>query len=124
MNECYIGGQQDALLNANFRKVAYTSTHLQVVLMSVPAGEEIGEEVHDEHDQMFFIISGEGKLILGKEKVPVRQGDVVVIPVGVYHNVKSLGPEDLKMYSFCTPPHHDPATVHPTRESAVIDQEH
>jgi len=116
--------QHDVIDNINFRNVVYTAKHIQIVFMSVPAGEEIGEEVHDKHDQTFVIVAGEAKVIIGAEKIPVHPGDLIVIPVGVYHNVKSLGPHDLKMYSFCSPPHHPPKTIHPTRESAVSFQEH
>ena len=113
-----------ALQNDNFRQVVYTADHIQVVLMSVPAGEEIGEEVHDQHDQTFVFVAGEGKVVIGSEKVPVHPGDLVVIPVGVYHNVKSLGPKSLKLYSFCAPPHHAPGTILPTKASATGVQEH
>ena len=110
--------------NRDFRRVVYTCKNIQVVLMSVPAGDEIGEEVHDEHDQTFVFVAGEGKVIVGAKKIPIHPGDLVVIPVGVYHNVKNLGPQDLKLYSFCSPPHHPRGTVHPTRKSAVGSQEH
>lgn len=120
----YHGDRAAAELNTNFRQVVYTTDHIQVVLMSVPAGQEIGEEVHEEHDQTFVILGGEGKVTIDAEKIPVHAGDVIVIPIGVYHNVKSLGPGDLKCYSFCTPPHHAPGTVHTTKESAVSAQEH
>ena len=120
----YRANAHDVIDNIYFRKVVYTAKHIQIVFMSVLAGEEIVEEVHDEHEQTFVFVSGEGKVIIGAEKIPVHPGDLITIPVGVYHNVKSLGPTDLKLYSFCTPPHHPPNTIHPTRESAVSSQEH
>lgn len=120
----YHGVQKTVLANTNFREVVFTADHIQVVMMSVPAGQEIGEEVHEEHDQTFVFVAGEGKVHIGAEHVPAHAGDIIVIPVGVYHNVKSLGPGDLKLYSFCTPPHHPPTTVHATKESAVGEQEH
>src|SRR3990167_7519447 len=120
----YRANEHDVIDNVNFRQVVYTARHIQIVFMSVPGGEEIGEEVHDEHDQTFVFVSGEGKVIIGEEKIPVHPGDLIVIPRGVYHNVKSIGPLDLKLYSFCTPPHHPRGTVHPTKESAIGAQEH
>lgn len=123
MNYFYTN-QSKVIRNNDFRRVVYTGKKIQVVLMSVPAGEEIGEEVHDEHDQTFVFVAGEGKVIVGAKKIPVHPGDLVVIPVGVYHNVKNVGPQDLKLYSFCSPPHHPPGTVHPTKESAIGEQEH
>ena len=120
----YHSNWQEAVNNNDFRKVVYTAHHIQVVMMSVPAGEEIGEEVHDEHDQMFVIIAGEGKVMLGKEHIAVRPGDIVVIPAMTYHNVKSLGPVDLKLYSFCAPPHHPVGTLHRTKAEAIPAQEH
>ncbi len=124
MADYYRGNAVAANENRDFRRVVYTAPHIQVVLMSVSAGEEIGEEVHDEHDQMFLIIAGEGKVSVGSEKIPAHVGDLIVVPARVYHNVKSLGPEDLKLYSFCAPPHHEQGTVHPTKASAAPDQEH
>ncbi|KKU48889.1 MAG: hypothetical protein UX68_C0006G0006 [Parcubacteria group bacterium GW2011_GWA2_46_9] len=120
----YHANTSTVVQNTDFRHVVYTAKNIQVVFMSVLAGEEIGEEVHDEHDQTFVFVAGEGKVIIGTEKIPVHPGDLIVIPRGVYHNVKSIGPLDLKLYSFCTPPHHPRGTVHPTKESAIGAQEH
>ena len=124
MENYFHSNSQNAAANTDFRRVVYTSEHIQVVLMSVIAGEEIGEEVHDEHDQTFLIVSGEGKVTVGAEKIAAHAGDVIVIPMGVYHNVKSLGPGDLKLYSLCAPPHHPRNAVHPTKAAAASAQEH
>ncbi len=124
MSDYYHANTTAVSENTDFRRVVYTAPHIQVVLMNVPAGEEIGEEVHEEHDQMFLVVAGEGKISIGAEKIPAHVGELVIIPAGVYHNVKSIGPEDLKLYSFCAPPHHAPNTVHPTKESAIGAQEH
>ena len=120
----YHTSREVALSNENFRHVVYTAEHIQIVLMNVPGGQEIGEEVHEQHDQTFVFVAGEGKVTVGSEKLPVHPGDLLVIPMGVYHNVKSLGPEPLKLYSFCTPPHHPSGTIYPTKASATTEQEH
>lgn len=110
--------------NTDFRRVVYTAEHVQVVFMSVPSGEGIGEEVHESHDQTLVVVAGEGKIVVGGEKLPVHPGDAIVIPAGAYHDVRSLGPGDLKLVSLSTPPHHPPGTIHPTKASAAKHQEH
>jgi len=120
----FVSRREEAISNQDFRRVIFTASHVQIVLIRIPAGEEIGEEVHDEHDQIFVVVAGEGKVLLGKEQVPIKGGDTIVIPVKVYHNVKSLGPSDLKLYSFCSPPHHPPGLVHTDKASAAPSQEH
>jgi mannose-6-phosphate isomerase-like protein (cupin superfamily) len=120
----FVCHKSTAEFNTDFRRVIFTSDHIQAILMSVPAGQEIGEEVHDEHDQTFVAISGEGKLSLGEEEVPLQAGDMAVVPKGVYHNLRNLGTGPLQLYSFCSPPHHPPGTVHPDKLSALAAQEH
>ena len=69
MQPYFHGNAATAQDNNNFRHVVYTAAHIQVVLMSVPAGQEIGEEVHDNHDQLFTVVSGEGKVLIGEEEM-------------------------------------------------------
>ena len=98
-----------------FRRVVYDTRHLQAVVMSVGVGEEIGEEVHDEQDQLFVFAEGEGKMTIGAEKVAVHSGDVVIIPSGVYHNLRNLGPGPLKLFTCFAPPHYPPGSIMETR---------
>src|ERR1035437_4108091 len=79
--------EKDALKNENFRKVLYTSKHLQLVLMSLKPGEDIGEETHPNVDQFFRFEGGKGKCIINGNEYKVENGDVIVIPAGSKHNV-------------------------------------
>jgi mannose-6-phosphate isomerase-like protein (cupin superfamily) len=91
--------EKDALKNMNFRKVLYSSKHLQVVLMSLKPGEEIGEETHISNDQFFRFEGGKGKCIIDGNEYKVENGDAVVVPAGSKHNVINTdAAKELKMY--------------------------
>jgi mannose-6-phosphate isomerase-like protein (cupin superfamily) len=112
------------LENEDFRRVLYTAEHCQLVLMSIPAGEDIGEEVHDV-DQFIRIEEGEGQSILDGVERDLTDGSVVVIPAGVRHNIKNMSSSDaLKLYTLYAPPHHEDAVVHKTKKDAQKDDEH
>lgn len=116
--------EQLALENENFRKVLYTAPHCQLVLMSVPVGEDIGEEVHDV-DQFIRIEKGEGQSILDGVERDLTDGSVVVIPAGVRHNIKNVSKtEALKIYTLYAPPHHKDGTIHATKADAEKSEEH
>jgi mannose-6-phosphate isomerase-like protein (cupin superfamily) len=108
--------------NGDFRRVLYTSNYMQLVLMSIPAGGEIGEEVHGV-DQFLRIESGEGTAILNGSEHALTGSSVIVVPAGVRHNVLSTGSEPLKLYSLYAAPHHADKTVHVTKEEADADDE-
>ena len=92
--------EKDTLSNNNFRKILYTSKHIQLVLMSLRPGEEIGEEVHTENDQLFRIEGGHGKCIIDGNEYEIKDGDAIVIPSGAKHNVLNIDNQtDLKMYT-------------------------
>ena len=74
--------EKDTLKNENFRKVLYTSKHMQLVLMSLKPGEDIGEEIHPSVDQFFRFEAGNGKCIIDGNEYVVGNGDVIVIPAG------------------------------------------
>lgn len=96
--------EKDTLENNNFRKVLYTSTHSQLVLMSLKPQEEIGKEIHEENDQFFRFEGGEGKVVINDNEYIVTDGDAVVIPAGAEHNViNTSDSEDLKMYTIYSP---------------------
>lgn len=114
--------EKDTLANANFRKVVYTGHYLQLVLMSVPAGGEIGLEVHGQ-DQFIRVEKGEGKAILDGVEHALLDDSIVVIPAGTKHNIVNTGPEDLKLYTLYGAPHHADGTVHATKEDADKDDE-
>ncbi len=116
--------EQETLDNNNFRKVLYTSTYGQVVVMSLLPKEEIGMEVHETTDQFFRIDSGEGKVIIDGEESIISDGFAVVVPAGSQHNViNTSADKSLKLYTIYMPPHHKDGTVHQTKEIAEADGE-
>ena len=110
--------------NDLFRKVLYTGHNLQLVLMAIPAGEEIGEEVHDDRDQFFRIEAGTGVVSIDGVDNPVKADDGVIVPQGARHNVKATGSETLKLYTIYGPPEHVDGTVHQTCAEANAAHEH
>lgn len=111
--------EKDTLENPNFRKVVYTGTHLQLVLMRLKGGEDIGEEVHHQTDQFFRFESGTGKCIIDGYEFRVKAGDVLIVPAGARHNVVNTNPtEDLKLYTLYAPPQHKDGVVRATKEEA------
>ena len=111
--------EKDTLKNENFRKVLYTSNHLQLVLMTLKTGEEIGEEVHIGIDQFFRFESGMGKCIIDGNEYTVEDGDVIIVPAGSKHNVINTGTgEELKMYTIYAPPHHQDGLINATKNDA------
>lgn len=116
--------EEETLENEDYRRVLYTAEHCQLVVMSIPAGEDIGEEVHDV-DQFIRIEEGEGQSILDGVECGLTDGSAVVIPAGVRHNIKNTSSSDaLKLYTLYAPPHHEDAIVHKTKQDAEDDDEH
>ena len=108
--------------NTNFRQVLYTAADCQLVLMSLPPGEEIGMEAHDEGDQFFRFESGMGKVIIDETEYAVTDGDAVIVPVGAQHNIINTSEtEALKLYTIYAPPHHKDGVVRATRAEAEAD---
>jgi mannose-6-phosphate isomerase-like protein (cupin superfamily) len=111
--------------NQNFRQVLFTTELSQLVLMAIPAGEEIGEETHEGIDQVLAFVAGEGEAVIEGERLPVRAGSVVVVPSGTRHNFTATGAEALKLYTIYTPPEHPDGTVHRTKQEAdEYEREH
>ncbi len=114
--------EQDSLANDFFRKVIYTAPHLQVVLMTLQPGEEIGMETHEHGDQFFRIESGSGEAIIGGQTHRLSDGVSIVIPAGEKHNVINTSTsEPLRMYTIYTPPEHPDGTIHRTKAEAEAD---
>ena len=116
--------ERDTLDNDNFRKVLFTAPHLQLVVMALKPGEEIGLETHEHGDQFFRVEAGNGEAILNGETHKLQDGSIVVIPSGVEHNIVNTGEKPLKLYTIYAPPHHLDGTVHATKEVADQDDEH
>lgn len=111
--------------NPYFREVLATGRHLQVVVMSIPPGAEIGEEVHSDIDQLLVFVSGEGTAILDGKSSKVRPDRLVHVPAGMRHNFINSGPTDLRLYTVYGPPQHRPGTVHRTKAQAdAAESEH
>lgn len=108
--------------NSNFRKVIHTGKHAQLVLMSIPVGGDIGEEVHPDVDQLLFFVEGKTEAILNGESKEVKEDEVVFVPAGTTHNFKNAGDEDLKLYTVYSPPNHADGTIHTTKEDAERDE--
>jgi len=105
------------LSNDNFRKVLYTGSHCQLVLMSLLSNEEIGMEIHEENDQFFRFEGGFGKVIINETEYEVKDGDAVVVPSGARHNVIA-GEAGLKLYTIYSPAHHKDGIVRVTKKEA------
>lgn len=114
---------QQAIDNDNFRKVIETGEHTQVVVMSIPPDGEIGEEVHEDNDQLLLVVEGEARLLLGEEETEFEVGDAVLVPAGLNHNVMNAGNDSLKIITTYSPPHHADGTVHKTKEEADAAEE-
>jgi mannose-6-phosphate isomerase-like protein (cupin superfamily) len=111
--------EKDALKNENFRKVLYSSKHLQVVLMSLNPGEDIGLETHVSTDQFFRFESGKGKCIIDGNEYKVGNGDAIIIPAGAKHNVINTDSVNgLKMYTIYAPPQHKDGLINKTKKDA------
>lgn len=107
------------LTNENFREVLYTGPHLQLVVMTLRPGEEIGLERHEGLDQFIRIEAGSGEAVIDGETVPLKDGVALVIPSGVEHNiVNTSADEALRLYSVYSPPEHPDGTVHRTKAEA------
>ena len=103
--------------SADFRRVLWTGEHTQLVIMTIPVGGEIGEEVH-EVDQILTFVSGTGKAKVGGQEKNVAQGDLVVVPAGKKHNFVNNGVNPLVLYTVYGPPEHADKAVHKTKEQA------
>ncbi len=109
---------QQAKTNENFRKVLSTGKHTQVVIMSIPAGGEIGEEIHPDNDQVLYLVEGAGQAIVNGETSNFNAGDLVLVPAGAKHNFKTTGDAPMKVITTYSPPHHPEGTVHATKADA------
>ena len=116
----------DKLAKANpyFRTALWTGDYLQVTLMSIPRGSDIGTEMHEGLDQFLKIEEGSALLLMGKEKTHLcyhkllNKGFVVFVPAGTWHNIINTGKTPLKIYSVYAPPQHPFGTVHKTKADA------
>jgi len=111
------------LNNENFRTAAWTGKNLQMTLMSIEPGDDIGLEVHEDHDQFLRIEQGEAAVHMGPSADELEEWEAeddfaIFVPAGVWHNVTNTGDDDLKLYSIYAPAEHAHGTVHVTKAEA------
>lgn len=115
--------------NNTFRTALWTGEHLQVTLMSLNVGEDIGLEVHPNVDQLLRIEQGQGLVQMGNSKDNlnfkrhVYDEFAIIVPAGTWHNLTNTGNVPLKLYSIYAPPNHPFGTVHPTKADAIAAEE-
>ena len=107
----------------DFRRVLWTGKHSQLVVMTIPPGGEIGEEVHPDHDQILTFVSGIGEAVVSGQTRRVVSGDLVVVPAGRTHNFLNTGENPLILYTVYGPAHHAEDAVHATKEEADAKEE-
>ncbi|MBR0674129.1 cupin domain-containing protein [Neoroseomonas soli] len=110
--------------NNDFRRVLYTGQKLQLVLMALQPGEEIGEEVHGGTDQFFRVEKGKGGVVIDGKATRIESDMATIIPAGARHNVRNTGDKPLKLYTLYAPPEHIDGTVHATKAEAEAAHEH
>ena len=116
--------ENETVDNKNFRKVLYTGKHLQLVVMSLQAGEEIGEEKHDDADQFFRVEKGKAKCFVDGHEYKLHDGDVLLVPAGALHNVINTDDKKaLKLYTLYSPPQHKDGLVVSTRKEKESQEE-
>jgi len=118
------------LHNDTFRTALWTGEHLQLTLMSIPVGEDIGLEVHPSVDQFLRIEEGHGLVQMGASRdnltfqQPAFDDFAVFVPAGTWHNLTNTGNKPLKLYSIYAPPNHPRGTVHQTKAIAEASERH
>jgi mannose-6-phosphate isomerase-like protein (cupin superfamily) len=104
--------------NPDYRRVLYTAQNMQLVLMTLRPGDEIGEEIHEKTDQFFRVESGEGQAWINGARSDLKAGAALLVPLGARHNVKNVGDKPLMLYTIYAPPQHQDGTVQATKADA------
>lgn len=115
--------EKETLENTSFRKVLWTGSHMQLVLMSLLPGEDIGQEVHPNVDQFFRVEQGSAKAIVAGEEFLLGEDSVLIVTAGSEHNIINTGDTDLKIYTIYTPPNHIDGREHVSKKDAEGDAE-
>jgi mannose-6-phosphate isomerase-like protein (cupin superfamily) len=117
--------ERDTLANDDFRRVLFTGPNMQLVLMTLQPGEDIGLQTHDEHDQFIRIEAGSGVARLNGTESRLEDASIVVIPAGVEHNIVNTSKDEpLRLYTLYSPPEHADGTVHHTKQDARLAERH
>lgn len=109
--------------NSDFRHVLYTGKYLQLVLMSLKPGEEIGDEVHADRDQFFRVEKGKGHILIDGKTHKIKSDDAIVVPAGARHNLTNTGDKPLKLYTLYGPPNHVDQLIQATKAEASASKE-
>lgn len=115
--------ESETLGNDYFRKEIFTGEHMQLTVMAIPVGGDIGMETHPHTDQFLRVEQGTGKAILGGVEHDVTDDFAIIIPAGVEHNVINTGDIPMKLYSIYTPPNHPQGTIDKTQADAIAREE-
>ena len=113
--------------NPSYRTVAWSGRYLQLTLMSIPVGGDIGLEAHPETDQFLRLDAGRGRVQMGRSKdeltfvQEVSDGWCTLVPAGTWHNVTNIGAEPMQVYAIYAPAHHKPGKIHRTAAEAEVD---
>jgi mannose-6-phosphate isomerase-like protein (cupin superfamily) len=121
--------EQATVDNTNYRTVAWSGKYLQLTLMSIPVGADVGLEAHPETDQFLRLDAGRGRVQMGPaedqldfEQV-VEDGWAIFVPAGTWHNVTNIGDEPMRLYAVYAPVHHAPGLLQPTASDAERDED-
>lgn len=118
------------LQNDNYRTTLWTGSNLQMTVMSIEPGGDIGLEVHEHGDQFLRVEAGRARVQMGPTKDDlsfdreVEDDWAILVPSGAWHNVTNIGGEPLKVYAIYGPPEHPHGTVHTTKAEADADEHH
>lgn len=125
MSGYMINLEEATLDNQDYRRVLYTAPHSQLVVMSIAPSDEIGEEIHPEHDQFIRVEKGVGQAIIGEDTYDLADGVAIIIPAGQLHNViNSSQTEPLQLYTVYTPPEHPENKVHHSKADQLTDPDY
>ncbi|MEZ5259583.1 MAG: cupin domain-containing protein [Ilumatobacteraceae bacterium] len=120
--------ESDTLANENYRTTRWTGSNLQMTLMTIEPGRDIGLEVHPDGDQFLRVEAGTARVQMGdtEDDLPfdrvVKDDWAILVPAGVWHNVSNIGDEPLKVYAIYGPPEHPHGTIDPTSGSAEVSE--
>lgn len=121
----FIGNIEDRTEeNRDYRRVLYTGRNIQLVLMALRPGEEIGEEIHTDRDQFFRIEKGKGEVWIDGKRTAVESDMAIIVPAGARHNIRNTGEKPMKLYTLYAPPEHADGTVQATKAEAEASEEH
>lgn len=115
--------EKETLENTDFRRVLYTSSRTQLVLMALKPGEDIGLETHPDNYQFFRIESGDGECLINETLYKISDGHALIVPAGAKHNITNTSEtESLTMYTLYSPAHHQDGIVRATKEGAEANE--